>query len=304
MSAPRILSACLVLAAPLAVASGARAAQQALAAGPAAHAGFGGPAHAPDAEFIARARAATQRYFEPGAAAADGYRAVGPDFPAMGAHWVHPGLVIAGVFDAEQPQILSYASVAGAVRLVGVAYAIPLAEGESPPAFPNEHAWHVHSGTIEEESLLRTHAGHGEADGFRLAVLHAWIWLENPAGTFATDNWALSYARLGLAPPRDAPLDAARSLSLASGGDAFYLAVLWALVRPDPAQEAAITATIARCRERVLDQLRALEAHDGPNELGAVETAMLATLWAEMWDELERRLGAQLAERVRAARTR
>jgi hypothetical protein len=72
--------------------------------------------------------------------------------------------------------------------------------------------------------LLRTDS----AGGPRIAVLHAWLWLDNPAGLFATDNWALPWHRLGIAAPpgSDRPSPAGHAAALASGGKDYVLTLL------------------------------------------------------------------------------
>ena len=62
--------------------------------------------------------------------------------------------------------------------------------------------------------------------GPRLAMLHAWVWMENPDGTFAQHNWALPFARSTISVPPDVPEAAARALSLASGNEPFYSEML------------------------------------------------------------------------------
>lgn len=144
------------------------------------------------AVFLSIARAATAKYRDLSAAQADGYRPMGPVTPAMGQHWVHIGILSQGRLDPAQPAILEYSGS----HLVGVAYAIPLTEGEPLPAAPvPPERWHMHRGTLTEEGLSGSHAGMaGDGSGDRVAVLHAWIWLANPAGTFESQNWILPLA--------------------------------------------------------------------------------------------------------------
>jgi hypothetical protein len=201
-------------------------------------------------DFIARARTGTERYRDPQVARAAGYRPIGPDFPGMGQHWLHSGLILRDTLDAGAPPVLEYAEIGGKVTLVGVAYG-KLVRAEPPPRVAGvpDDAWHFHGGTVEEESFLRSHAGLEHADtGPRIAVLHAWIWLDNPDGLFATDNWALPYARLGYAMPRGAPADAARALALAAGesGRVYVEALFRAVGRLSPDEVAAVAPLIAR----------------------------------------------------------
>ena len=48
--------------------------------------------------------------------------------------------------------------------------------------------WHAHAGDLDQESLADTHAGSGEEDSDRVAVLHVWVPQPNPAGTFANND--------------------------------------------------------------------------------------------------------------------
>src|SRR4051794_22026602 len=68
----------------------------------------------------------------------------------------------------------------------------------------------------------------------RLTMLHAGIWLDNPAGVFAADNWALPHYRLGIEPDPGAPESAAKALSLVSGGATYFAASIRASVRSPP----------------------------------------------------------------------
>jgi hypothetical protein len=80
---------------------------------------------------------------------------------------------------------------------------------------------------VDEESFLLGHAAPPGA-GPRIAVLHAWVWFANPAGLFATDNWALPYLRIGLSPPAkgSGPSPPVLAVALASGGEAYFETLL------------------------------------------------------------------------------
>jgi hypothetical protein len=212
-------------------------------------------AQAPDsaADFVAAARAATARYQEPSVALAAGYRPLGPDFPSMGEHWVNAALLVNGVRDVAHPPILEYAILEGRRTLIGITYAVLVTNAmDVPPDFPvPASAWHFHGGTLEEESFILSHEGlrHEDATGPRIAVLHAWVWLENPAGVFTTDNWALPFARFGLVPPPGAPEASARAAALAGGGDAYVAALARVVGHPDSAGDARVREVLARERE-------------------------------------------------------
>ena len=185
-------------------------------------------------EFVASVRAATARYRDQAAAIADGYRRIGPDFPSMGEHWLSISIVVRDEVDPLHPPILEYVTVAGQPVLAGIAYAQLVRDG--PPRAPlpaPPSAWHFHEGTVDEESFILSHAersGAVAADSGRprIGVLHAWLWLENPAGLFATDNWALPWHRLGIPPPEwvGAVSPAGLAAALASGGEPYFVAVL------------------------------------------------------------------------------
>jgi hypothetical protein len=151
----------------------------------------------------------------------------------MGQHWLSVPLVVRGDVDPLHPPILEYVTVAGEPVLAGVAYTQLVRDG--PPRGPlpaPSSAWHYHAGSVDQESFILGHArrsgGTDSAAGPRIAVLHAWLWLDNPAGLFATDNWALPWHRLGIPPPleSDGPSPAGSAAALASGGEEYFLALL------------------------------------------------------------------------------
>ena len=147
------------------------------------------------AGFLAAARAAAERYRDPARASADGYRPEGPETAAMGQHWVHLGILIRGRVEAATPAVLEYVTVAGTPVLAGVAYAVVLGDAESPPDIPVPASrWHSHGGTLADEVLSGRHGGMGLESGDRVAVLHAWLWVPNPAGVFEAENWLLPLA--------------------------------------------------------------------------------------------------------------
>jgi hypothetical protein len=246
------------------------------------------------ADFIARARSGTAAFRNPEAARTAGYRAVGPDFPGMGRHWIHTALILRSTPDPAQPPVLEYAELNGTQTLVGVAYAV-LVKGDSlPPSLPvPAEAWHFHQGTVDQESFLRGHAGAQEEHarpGPRLAVLHAWIWLDNPDGLFATDNWALPFARFGLRVPPNASRAAARALALASGdGGRLYLeALLHAVGQPSHEEKNLLSALVGR--HQVIARAR------------APDVAGLEACWNALWDEVQTSVRPEVWERLVAIR--
>ncbi|MFL5606343.1 MAG: hypothetical protein ACJ8AD_07855 [Gemmatimonadaceae bacterium] len=177
------------------------------------------------AEFVARARAGTERYRDQQAAIDGGFTRVGVDFPAMGEHWVSLQRVMIDSFDAARPSVLTYTRVGGVPTLVGVAYTALLDPGEPLPAFSTAKPfWHEHNGTVVEESFPAGVQPHPPDPGEpHLAILHAWVWAENPAGVFTTDNWSLPYMRAGLSVPHVAATEVVGALSLGTGGADYYL---------------------------------------------------------------------------------
>ncbi len=184
----------------------------------------------------------------------------------MGRHWVHPSLILAEHIDPARPAILAYATVAGRPRLVGVAYVLPA--GAAVPDHPApRQAWHVHDGTILAEAVQPDHDAHGAGDSVPagVAVLHAWIYVANPAGTFASDNWALPFVTAGLEPPATTDADAARGLSLGRAA-AFH-------AEPPGRDQAALERHGAGVRQWL--------AVRAPGPVTAAELTWLARVWAE-----------------------
>ncbi len=252
--------------------------------------GQSAPALEDVAEFVAAARAATYRYHQQSAAVADGYRRIGPDFPSMGEHWVSVPLVVREDVDPLHPPILEYVTVAGKPVLAGVAYTQLVRNG--PPRAPlpaPASAWHYHAGSVDEESFILSHAQRGDSaaqgSGPRIAVLHAWLWVNNPAGLFATDNWALPWHRLGIAPPPDSdrPSPAGFTAALAAGGGEYFLALLRIRdgLKPERAEP------VAKLFKRFAGLWRA--RLQGPATRGLpVPMTELSEDWADLETELRR----------------
>jgi len=236
------------------------------------------------ARFATAVREATARYRDQAAAIADGYRRIGPDFPSMGEHWISIPLIVSGTVDPLRPPILEYAPLHGRPTLVGVAYTQLLRSGRPTaplPASPDD--WHYHAGTVDEESFILGHAAghaHLESEGPRIAVLHAWVWADNPAGFFATDNWALPYLRLGLPVPRRVgPTPVSFALALAAGGEGYFRTLLQLRHHPSPEQAGAIQDLLARQAAAI----GAAVASGRPPEAGEL---------TRLWVELERSIRA------------
>ena len=80
--------------------------------------------------------AATERYKDIDVAIAERYTKIGPDFPAMGEHWVN-GESVMRSGDGPRPAILTYITVDGKPTLTGVVYTIVLKPGEKTPKLPD-----------------------------------------------------------------------------------------------------------------------------------------------------------------------
>jgi hypothetical protein len=210
----------------------------------------------------------------------------------MGQHWVHPTLVLRETPDAIHPTVLEYAEIEDRLTLVGVAYAA-LTTNATPPsslAVPAT-AWHFHQGTVEEESFIRSHAGLGhDMPGPKIAVLHAWIWLENPDGVLATDNWALPYARLGYNAPSHISHAASRALALAAGerGRAYFEALLHAVGHPSDGEMASLSTLVARHQEMARNK--------------APSVSELEACWSALWDDVKSAVRPEVWERLAALR--
>jgi len=248
--------------------------------------------------FLARARASTARYRDREEAIFDGYRPIGDDFPGMGEHWIQIGRIFSRRVDAAHPAVLEYATIEGRPTLVGVAYALALLDGESAPEFPAPHLWHQHTGTVAEETDLLTQVmtAHSEMHGARLVMLHAWIWLPNPAGIFASDNWALPFVRAGVPVPRADPgAVAGRAISLVSGGDVFYAGVFEDMAGATGRDSIAIHDALASAQTRAAEW--AVRHRDRSANPAALDS--LRGIWQAMWSDLDASLGAVARERLR-----
>lgn len=191
----------------------------ALSAAPGAaqgHAGHHGHPAPADAELdlqLGAVRRATERYLDHRAAEEDGFVRFAGEGPLMGEHWYHPDRV-RDPLDLERPSTLQYATVAGERVLVGVAYTLYRRPDEPIPegfAGSSDH-WHAHDVVALARTLTsdrpflrwvvdrradRGKLGAGEGRT-ALTMVHAWLWSDNPDGTFAEEHRALPYLRAGL----------------------------------------------------------------------------------------------------------
>jgi hypothetical protein len=236
------------------------------------------------ARFVARARTATERFKDISVAVSESYVKVGPDFPAMGVHWVNGELIMRAELDPARPAILTYATIGGQPTLTGAVYALALRPGEEPPEVFRGAHWHDHVGSVDEESLLFGHDRVSGSDDLRLVVMHAWLWLDNPAGMFATDNWALPFARIGATSAHATPA-AGRALSLLSNGAGYYERLFASAGRLEPGE----VASVARVLERHRAALSAWWTSRAPSDaLSSSEIAELERAWLRVQSETVR----------------
>ena len=216
----------------------------------------------------------------------------------MGEHWIRVGLVFDGTLDASRPEVLSYVAVNGKPQLLGVAYAVPLLRGEKPPDGPaGPDAWHDHSRTVEDETVLPLHHTPGTArEGARLAMMHAWIWSPNPDGMFAADNWAIPYIRLGLTPNPTSSASVAKALSLATGGRDYFERAIATAARSQAVEKQRVKVAMDRAQAEAQSIARGIRAAT----LGEPQSERLAAIWADMWTAIDDALGADAQQRVAA----
>jgi hypothetical protein len=229
------------------------------------------------------------RYADRNVAVAEGYRRIGTDFPGMGEHWLHPAALFAQRVDPERPTMLAYAEVNGRPTLLGAGYVITT-RGNEPAPVPGWPAyWHEHSGALDDESGARVGVRDVAPDATHVWVLHIWSALPNPASRYDADNWALPFARLGIAPPADVDHDMGRALSLAvAGGDRYLRGVLEGAGLLEAHTLPQVDSAIAETRavsERVVGTARARGA------LSAEEGETLRHAWHSLSARLRSALG-------------
>jgi hypothetical protein len=248
--------------------------------------------------FLAAVEREVGRFERVEAAIAEGYRKLGPDFPGMGEHWIHPGLVISGTPDPARPPVIAYTRFGAERRLVGVAYTTVLGPEDEPPdgPFPPD-SWHDHTGGVDEESLLLAGPAsmHASEAGFRLAMVHVWIPARNPQGVLAQNNWALPFLRAGLDVPESVSSEAARALSLAGVGEAFYAQLLREGVGLQGeelrlAMEAFTSGSSSARAWLDRQQLASAESAGGTHRAAVAE---LEAVWARVWRDLDSALAGE-----------
>ncbi|HYW32139.1 MAG TPA: hypothetical protein VE869_11575 [Gemmatimonas sp.] len=245
--------------------------------------------------FVAEARRATERFKDISVAVTESYLKVGPDFPAMGEHWVNAELIMRAEFNPARPAILTYATIDGKHTLTGAVYALALRPGEKPPAIPTDAQWHDHVGTIDEESLLFGHDRQSGSDDLRLVVMHAWLWTENPGGMFATDNWTLPLARLGITGSRTVPSTAARALSMIADSVAYHERLFTSAGALDEKERVVVEEIIARHRTGISAWWAKRET--APT-LQPDDVEWLSRTWAQLRSDVTRAISSAAAKRL------
>lgn len=143
--------------------------------------------------LVEKVRRATDSYQDVNVAIAAGFVqgtpcVSGPDFGAMGVHYVLKRRIESGVLSPDQPQALIYEPLrGGGLRLVGVEFIVLASVWESqhpqgdPPALDG-HLLHF-VGAPNRYGLPAFYE------------LHVWAWERNPLGTFADWNPRVSCAQ-------------------------------------------------------------------------------------------------------------
>ena len=134
-------------------------------------------------ELVQAVRAATERFKDVAVAEAEGYALMfgcvsGPDFGAMGLHYVNLALVGDNVLDPSRPEIVIYEPTpSGRLKLTGADFLV-FADGwhASNQATPQLGGQLLH--------LFESPNRFGLPDFY---TLHVWAWKENPTGMFS--NW-------------------------------------------------------------------------------------------------------------------
>lgn len=139
-------------------------------------------------------REATDRFKDVAVAEAEGYAlqfgcVTGPDWGAMGLHFVNGTLVGDDVLDPTRPEIVIYEPAPdGRLRLIGADYLV-LAD-----------VWHAkHSETPQIMGQLMHLFESPNRFGLpAFYTLHVWAWKDNPAGSFS--NWHATVSCDGFTP--------------------------------------------------------------------------------------------------------
>ncbi len=140
---------------------------------------------ATQSELLKTVRQSTAKYKDVGAAKADGYALLfgcvsGPDYGAMGLHYVNLDLVASGVVDATRPQIVIYEPMpGGGLKLVGADFLVIASDWDK-----------AHPGQGAPQLMGQLFHYFESPNRFGLPAfytLHVWAWKKSPVGAFV--NW-------------------------------------------------------------------------------------------------------------------
>jgi hypothetical protein len=147
------------------------------------HDGHGADAARTSSAFIKVVRESTERFKDVSVAIKEGYElqfgcVSGPDYGAMGMHFVNFPLVLDGVVDATRPEIVIYEPLPnGRLRLIGADYLVRAQDWDPT---------HAHAPELGGQLFHFFEA----PNRFGLPpfyTLHVWAWKDNPTGAFV--NW-------------------------------------------------------------------------------------------------------------------
>jgi hypothetical protein len=135
-------------------------------------------------ELVRIVREATERFKDPAVADGEGYKLAfgcvsGPDFGAMGMHFVNMTLVGDPSLDPRRPEIVIYEPMAdGRLRLIGADYLVLASAWDA-----------LHPGEPPQimGQLLHLFEAPNRFGLPAFYTLHVWAWKESPTGTFV--NW-------------------------------------------------------------------------------------------------------------------
>jgi hypothetical protein len=141
------------------------------------------PDKKPSGDLVEVVKESTRRFKDVKVAEAEGYALLfgcvsGPDWGAMGLHYVNLPLVGDGVLDPSRPEIVIYEPQAdGRLRLIGADFLV----------FAD--AWHANNAATPElmGQLLHLFESPNRFGLPDFYTLHVWAWKHNPNGTFV--NW-------------------------------------------------------------------------------------------------------------------
>lgn len=252
----------------------------------------------PTDELVSQIREATKLYKSTKEAEKAGYRPFGPDMPNMGQHWINTRIALVSNLELNKPSTLTYLSINGEAILTGVAYTTSVQPGEAPPDLPlQEMKWHFHAGSLEDEAhgIHRAFRSQDQKYLAKLAMVHAWVWSENPAGIFSPDNWSLSFIRHGLKPPSDIAEPASKALFLASGHVDYYMKFIELCVQQDTFDKGSIR-NILKVYSR---KIESLASYIPENRMVLQrEQQRIEVAWNNMWDMIRAELGPDLWHKV------